>query len=219
MLFDSLSQFKQDEYKSHKATSLNNLGLIYYKNQKYPEAIEAMNSSCTLYEQLSMDYPKQYLLQLTTIKLNLASISKETADLSKAEKLYLDVIDIYYSLVDINPIENLSQISYTQNLLGLLYSGIGEYEKAQNILKEALRIRKELAEKDIDNNLAKVAEIQNNLGSVFEYTENYNKAIEMYNLSIELYDTLAKNGYYFTEKKKEIEDNIKRLEQLYNKNN
>ena len=62
MLFDSLSQFKQDEYKSHKATSLNNLGLIYYKNQKYPEAIEAMNSSCTLYEQLSMDYPKQYLL-------------------------------------------------------------------------------------------------------------------------------------------------------------
>ena len=129
------------------------------------------------------------------------------------------MIDIYYSLVDINPIENLSQISYTQNLLGLLYSGIGEYEKAQNILKEALRIRKELAEKDIDNNLAKVAEIQNNLGSVFEYTENYNKAIEMYNLSIELYDTLAKNGYYFTEKKKEIEDNIKRLEQLYNKNN
>lgn len=222
MLFDSLSQFKQDEYKSHKATSLNNLGLIYYKNQKYQEAIEAieaMNASCTLYEQLSMDYPKQYLLQLTTIKLNLASISKETADLSKAEKLYLDVIDIYYSLVDINPIENLSQISYTQNLLGLLYSGIGEYEKAQNILKEALRIRKELAEKDIDNNLAKVAEIQNNLGSVFEYTENYNKAIEMYNLSIELYDTLAKNGYYFTEKKKEIEDNIKRLEQLYNKNN
>lgn len=219
MLFDSLSQFKQDEYKSHKATSLNNLGLIYYKNQKYQEAIEAMNASCTLYEQLSMDYPKQYLLQLTTIKLNLASISKETVDLSKAEKLYLDVIDIYYSLVDINPIENLSQISYTQNLLGLLYSGIGEYEKAQNILKEALRIRKELAEKDIDNNLAKVAEIQNNLGSVFEYTENYNKAIEMYNLSIELYDTLAKNGYYFTEKKKEIEDNIKRLEQLYNKNN
>ena len=113
----------------------------------------------------------------------------------------------------------IRRISYTQNLLGLLYSGIGESEKAQNILKEALRIRKELAEKDIDNNLAKVAEIQNNLGSVFEYTENYNKAIEMYNLSIELYDTLAKNGYYFTEKKKEIEDNIKRLEQLYNKNN
>jgi tetratricopeptide (TPR) repeat protein len=217
MLFDSLSQFKQDEYKSHKATSLNNLGLIYYKNQKYPEAIKAMNSSCTLYEQLSMDYPKQYLLQLAIIKLNLASISKETLGHSNAEQLYLDVIDIYYSLEDINPKESLSQISTTQNLLGLLYSSIGEYKKSKDILIEALKIRKKLAEKDLDNNLAKVAEIQNNLGNVYEYTENYSNAIEMYNLSLEIYDTLAKNGYHFSEKKEEIQENINRLNQKYNK--
>ncbi len=216
-LFDSLNQLKQGEYKSYQATSLNNLGLIYYKNQRYQEAIEAMNASCILFEELSIDFPMQYILQLATIKINIASISKETLNHTKAEKLYLDVIDIYYSLGDFNLTENLSQISYIQNLLGLLYSSVGEYEKSKNILKEALIIRKKLAEDDIDNNLAKVAEIQNNLGGVYEYTENYNKAIEMYNLSIEIYDILAKNGYYFSEKKEEIQENIKRLNQRYNK--
>ena len=137
----------------------------------------------------------------------------------RAEKLYLETIVIFSKLKDIKPIESLSQISSTQNLLGLLYSSIGEYVKSEKILNEALEIRKVLAEIDLDNNLAKVADIQNNLGSVYEYTEKYNKAIEMYNSSIDIYETLAKNGYYFTEKTKEIEENIKRLNQLYNKSN
>jgi len=219
IFFDSLSKLKQDDYKPYHATSLNNLGLIFYKNQKYQEALDAMNLSCRIFEQLSIEYPSQYLSQLATIKLNLASISKEILNHSKAEKLYLEVINIYSDLSNIKPIESLSQISSTQNLLGLLYSSIGDYEKSEITLSEALIIRKRLAEIDIDNNLAKVADIQNNLGSVYEYTEKYSKAIEIYKQSIEIYNTLAKNGYYFTEKAKEIEENIKRLNQLYIKNN
>ncbi len=218
-LFDSISLLNKDEYKIYHATSLNNLGLIFYKNQKYQQAIDLMDLSSSIFEQLSNEYPIQYLSQLATIKLNLASICKETSNHLRAEKLYLETIDIFSKLKDIKPIESLSQISSTQNILGLLYSSIGEYVKSEKILNEALEIRKLLAKIDLDNNLAKVADIQNNLGNVYEYTEKYNKAIEMYYSSLDIYETLAKNGYYFTEKTKEIEENIKRLNQLYNKSN
>ena len=75
--------------------------------------------------------------------------------------------------------------------IGNLYSDTEKYEQAENAYREALQIRKRLAEINPDTYLPDVARTQNNFGTLYSDTEKYEQAENAYREALQTYKRLA----------------------------
>ena len=83
------------------------------------------------------------------------------------------------------------KVADTQNNLGALYWKVGRFEEANNAYKEAIVIREQVVDKNLENNLPNVAMTQNNLGALYYDLGKYEEAENAYKKALQIRKKLA----------------------------
>jgi len=84
--------------------------------------------------------------QRATMLNNLGNLQRAKNEFDQAETSYLEALEIYRKLAEVNPQTYLPYVATTLNNLGLLQSAKNEFDQAETSYLEALEIRRKLAE-------------------------------------------------------------------------
>ena len=114
-----------------------------------------------------------------------------TQDYVKAEKYYLQSLEICRELEKENPNTYLVDLAIALNNLAASHKAVNENIMALKEYKEALEIRRKLAEENPKMYLAYVATTLNNLANLLKEQNEYPEALEKYEEALEIRRKLA----------------------------
>ena len=110
----------------------------------------------------------------------------------KAEKYYLDAIEIQERLAKKNAAAYEPELAGSYNNAGLFYSDQGQPQKAEKYYLAAIEIQKRLVEKNADAYEPYIAASYNNAGVFYKNQGQPDKAEKYYLDAIEIYERLVK---------------------------
>jgi signal transduction histidine kinase len=197
----------------HKASCFNMLGLAYHRKGWYSSAIKAYEQSIQSFNQV------KEIEQMARVYLNLSNVFQTKKDYRSAQEFNLKALKQFELLKDSSRIAtcyvNLANVnrelkeyekakeyiqtsieilSHLNNIgeLGISYSSKGNLFLTQNLLPEAkvafIQSSSYLQKAGDDGNLAIVLE---NLGETYMRLADYEKSIETYQLSLDIFERLG----------------------------
>lgn len=183
-------------------------GYCFQEHNDFVKAKKYYSRSLAIYRDLVKDNPKAYEPDLASILNNLAVLYKNTQQLSESETLYLEALESYKRLAkDIpkykpiyRPIDKTKEksksyepdVARTLNNLALLYSNTQRLAESETMYLEALKIRRQLAEKDPDIYEPDLAMTLNNLATLYQNTHRLSESETLQLEAIEILKRLAK---------------------------
>jgi len=201
----SINIFKNIKWEEGIATSLNNIGLVYYNQGKIKQALSCYKESLEIHKKLGDK--KGIALSFN----NIASIYKENNNANQAIEYYANSLIIWEEL------EDKKGIAGCLNNIGTLTFEKGNLIKAKNQASKALKIAQDLGYPDQIKNAAEL------LKKIYQKEKSWEKAFEMQSLFITMRDSilnqetkktaLKQNLQYEYEKQKAI-DNAEHDKQL-----
>ena len=162
-----------DDDKSRHQTAL----------QYYDEKVERYKNIEDMVERLYHEVKMEWVLLLIDEFLELR---KKVKPVQREPSLRL--IEVGEELRNYFEGEDRGIVSGT---LGLLYSDLKRFEEAHEAYREALDIRKKLADKNPDVYLPDLATTQNNLGILYWNLKKFEEAQEAYREALKIYKKLA----------------------------
>lgn len=146
-------------YKRGMAKSYNNIGIVYYCQGNYTNALNNYLEAVKVYEEIN---DKQGL-QKTYNNIGVFFFDQQNYD--KAEEYYMASLKIKQELGD------AIGIAKSYNNLGIIAQNKKNYENALAYYEKALAITEEMNNKEV------LAQTLNNMGMVYLLTKEYNKAL------------------------------------------
>ncbi|MFX1250509.1 MAG: tetratricopeptide repeat protein [Promethearchaeota archaeon] len=152
------------ETKDHnwEIVFLNQLGLVYDKQEKFIDALK------TYEEVLRINTQRNNITEKTKDLTHIGIVYEHQREFNKALKYYEEALQINKQQND------LSSIARDYNNMGNIYRELGDLNKALSYYEEALRIDTQ------QNGLDGKARDLQNIGQIYEYTKEFDKAIEYY---------------------------------------
>ncbi|QGY47284.1 tetratricopeptide repeat protein [Maribellus comscasis] len=187
-----LKTYQYAQTKEKKASTLNNLGLLYNELQDYTNAKSAYMEALEISRELTKKYSKNYNSYVAMTLNNMGNLYSDLQDYTNAKNAYLEALEIKRELAKKHPESYISDVATTINNLGNLYSDLQDYTNAKSAYLEALEIRSELAKKYPESYNSDVAMTLNNLGGLFYYLQDYTNAKSAYMEALEIKRELAK---------------------------
>jgi len=188
LYYDALEQAKKMQDSSVMCSVLLNIGVIYYYNKNYDNALVEFNQAIVIARKLNKTN------SLAAALTNLGAISKEEMKWKEADSLFTAALLIR---LEIGP---KSSIAGLYENLGLVSVEINEYKKALDYYNKSLEI------KLVNKVSYEMAAIYANMGNLYFLMKNYSMA-EKYLLFALDNATLAKD----LEKLLEINTSLSRL--------
>ncbi|GAG13819.1 unnamed protein product, partial [marine sediment metagenome] len=93
-----------------------------------------------LYTELAGNNPESYLQKVAMTQNNLGNFYVDLKRFDDAQKMFLESLKIYKSLIIPNPNVYLNDVAMTQNNLGILYYELKDFDRAEHFFKDALEI-------------------------------------------------------------------------------
>ena len=149
-----------------------NLGNNYLRLGNYPQAIAAYDKSLNLWQQLNNKAARGQVLR------GMGNLQIALGNYQKAQKLHQD------SLAIAKEFNDTSGVIYSQNSLGAIAANQGKYDKASQFYRQSLSAIEQLDDADLIQKLT--AQTLNNLASTTHASENYNRALDYYQQSLEI---------------------------------
>ncbi len=168
------------------ASSLNNLGEIYYKQGKYDQAeslfIQSLNIRKNIFGEKDFDTAQSLN--------NLALLYQNQRKYKKSESLLFQSLEIMKNILG----ENHPDIAKSLNNLAGIYLVQRKYEQAEPLLIQSLEImRKILGENNPD-----VAKVLNNLAELCQSQGKYEEAESLYIQSLEIMKKISGENHHNT---------------------
>ncbi|MBN2891101.1 MAG: tetratricopeptide repeat protein [Bacteroidales bacterium] len=157
---DAARIFQETGDLHNYAITASNIGAMYIDNNEFDKAKEYLLIAYNLKDSIVIE---DYYLQTTLI--NLGIVNKEFKDLDKAERFFLDALDISIKNEDVK-----NQITVYLNLI-TLYIDKKDNQKALEYGNLALQLSEEIESEQL------IASSYKKLGSVYNAMKNYTQAI------------------------------------------
>jgi signal transduction histidine kinase len=145
-------------YKKGIATSLNNIGLIYWNLSNYDKTLEYYQKSLKIFEELEN---KRHIAHLLN---NIGIVYKSLNDQDKALDYYLRSLKIKEQLGDKKGIAN------SLGNIGIIYKNLKKYDESLKYYLKALEMTEEIDDK------WGTANTLNNIGNLYVKQQKYDKA-------------------------------------------
>ena len=133
--------------------------------------------------------------ELSQKLFEIASFLCKNNAFDKAEVYWLDCLEVRRRLACEKPQNFESSVADILNNLALLYSDTQRFSESEKMLKEALEIRRRLAEKYIDSTAyiskSLIADTFNNLGHIYSKTQRFSECEKMHKEALEIRRRLA----------------------------
>ena len=195
--FRELADKNPDDYLPKVAETLNSLGLLHTDTERDSEAEEEFSEALKIYQALADKNPDDYLPKVAETLNNLGLLHTDTDRGDEDEEELGEKLKRYRELAKKNPDGYLPKVAKTLNNLGDLYwrnehsDDKEACEKVEDRYCEALKIYRDLAEKNPDDYLPQVAETLNNLALLHENTYSDDEAEEEFDEALRIYRELS----------------------------
>jgi len=177
-----------------QAKILNNLGVMFFKQNQFNKALEQYNKSLAIQRKLVAENFMKYLPELIHSLNNLGTFYANRNDYEKALNLFTEALEICKKSAQDNPKEYLPDLALTFNNVGSLYMSMEQYLEALIYFEETLKIRKELAIADPKTHLPYVGLALNNIGTTYWGKNEIERSIENYKDALKVRRSLAKDN-------------------------
>ncbi|MCK5400190.1 MAG: tetratricopeptide repeat-containing sensor histidine kinase [Flavobacteriaceae bacterium] len=206
--------FERKNLKSELSIAFNNLSEAYYNTNQFDKALEYNNKALTVREQIK---------DTSGIIISTRNI----AQLYSIRKEYRKAIEYYEKTLNyLDPKKDREIRGEILPIIGEEYLQFNDYKKATTYLLQALRLNKNLKNKNgilktynglanLNLKLKKIRLAENQLDEAYALTKQVDNDVELlenYRLRIEL-NTLKrnyKNAFYWQEKYHELKDKIEK---------
>ena len=163
--------------------SINNaIGINYYKQSQYNEALVYFNKSIAYNEKTNNKY------NLISGLLNTGNIYADIGEYTKAINNYNKAIKLS------KEVNHKLGLTYAQNNLGNVYESQGNYLKGISLFKSVLY------EKEIEKDTLGMANTLNSLGIIYQKTDNFEEAIKSHQKSLQYATDLGAKSLIATNK-------------------
>jgi signal transduction histidine kinase len=159
-------------YLKGRARSLSILGLCYDVQVNYKMAIDHLNMSLKINQEINND------LETINCFLNIGNIFFKQGKYTQAREYY------QYSFTNANETGDKQGEAINLNNIGLTYINQGIYTQALTYFQKSLAIVEEIGDKAI------IADCLGNIGVIFYDMEDYTKAFEYYKRSLKIFEEL-----------------------------
>ncbi|MGA3134357.1 MAG: tetratricopeptide repeat protein [Terracidiphilus sp.] len=176
---------------SDRATTLNNLAVLYRATQHIEKAEQAYDEALATYRKLAKNNPEAYLPGVATTLNNLAIMYSETQRLREAEQAYDEALAIRRKLAAINPDAYRSDVAIALINLAVLYRNTQRPQMAEQAHDEALTTFSKLAKDNPAEYLPYVAITLNNLVGLYNDTNRPQMAEQALGKAFTIYQKLA----------------------------
>lgn len=168
----------QGEDNPDVANCYSGIGLIYYYQGKYAEALENHGRALDIYKKVAgEDHP-----EVATSYSNMGIVYFELGEYDKSMECYDKALIIRKKVFG----EEHPEVATVYNNMGNTYIDIGDLENALKCHNRSLEISKKV----LGENHPNVALSYNNLGMIYHFQGNFSKAMEYYNRALEIYKTV-----------------------------
>ncbi|HJK87158.1 MAG TPA: tetratricopeptide repeat protein [Candidatus Megaira endosymbiont of Nemacystus decipiens] len=165
------------------ASSLNNLGNIYWSKRQYDEALKCYKKSLAIREKVyKEDHPS-----ISTSLNNLGTVYYYKKQYDEALKCYKKSFTIDEKLYK----EDHPDIGDSLNNLGTVYWKKRQYDEALKYHKKSLAMREKLYKEDHPD----IGDSLNNLGSVYYSKEQYDEALKYFQKSLVICEKVYKEDH------------------------
>ncbi len=189
------AEYSAEKNISMMITTLQQLGVAYYRRGELQKAEESLLEAWNLSNQITSLEPTK----VATLE-TLGYVYKKLKKYEEAETIYQQVLNVYSE-------QNFSQKwAKIQNSLGNVYLDKNQGSKADNLERAISCFNSALEVYTRESFPSEWAMTQNNLGNAYsdrirgEKAENLELAIVAYNLSLEVYKYLGKINYILASK-------------------
>ncbi|MCB9196499.1 MAG: hypothetical protein H6598_09770 [Flavobacteriales bacterium] len=172
----ALDLYQNELGQELKADLLGELGMAYYFNLKFSDAVYHLVQA----EQILMNL--ELFDKLSKLKNNLALVYEEVGLYDKALNLFFENLEYFEEHNDI------SRLSMTHNNVGICYEKLEQYKNARQHYFIALDIAP-------DEEIYTKAGLFLNLGIILDYQVSYDSAKVYYDSAIALYNQLEYRDY------------------------
>ena len=192
--YEHYKEIPVDRRKTIVSDSLSELGVQYFSEKKYQEALECLNK-CAEIEEIATG-KDSWFLSNTLYYLGLVSTNLKLNH--KAVEYFKRVVDIYrFKEYDLEP-----SFVALLNQLALSYNSIQDYENAVNTIEEAAAIAKKI----YGENSYNYALVLSNAGLCYRAARNYNQAVSAYRISCDILKSWKDSDFtYFSIRQKEAD--------------
>lgn len=173
--YRELAKTPSDRHSSHAASTVNNLGLIYYKTNQFSRAEKAFKEALYMYRMCAQRDPHVHMPYIALALTNLGTLYSHVHNFTESERFHGEALKIYERLAEKNP-DYESSLATTFNNLGTLYWNLKDFAKSEKAYNEALAIRRRLAGKAPDMYEPSLAITLNNIGVLYLDTGKYKEA-------------------------------------------
>ena len=160
----SLIKRVKGEMHEDYATSINDIGVMYFLKGEYPKAIEYYLQAYTIYNFVHDTTSSEYLTCLT----NLGIVYYSTEDYDSAERYIIESASTWKNVFG----EQHPGYAQALNTLGALYTKRQNYSQAEKYYLKALEIRKNIFGEFHEE----IGQCYNNLGTLYLEIGDYLKA-------------------------------------------
>lgn len=180
-------------YNYELANLLSTLGLIYYQEENFAQALLLFEQSVNLYKETGLMNPVHIERAVVSIE-NLAMSYRKTANPDKAEQLILQALTIYKEYLKIDYLQVAP--SYANLLCNYASSKRADknYKEALTLLQQAYTIYEQLDKMDSGMNMDGHALCANLLATVYSELGNRGEAEAYYLKSDAMYDNIKRKG-------------------------
>lgn len=192
----SLKIFEKTDNKRGVATLLNSIGFIYFRKKNLPKAIDYYNQSLTIRKEIG---DKKGLASSLN---NLAAAHEHLGEIDQAMEYYTKCLDEY------GKIDNRNGLSITYNNIGRMYYSIGEMDKARKYSLKGLELSQEMG---MPGNIKGSALT---LSKIYKEEGKGIKALEMFELYIEMRDSVINEQTKITAAKEQAKYEYEKLKAL-----
>ncbi|WP_212748612.1 tetratricopeptide repeat protein, partial [Spirosoma lacussanchae] len=180
--------------ESQRATTLNNLAVLYRANQRFAEAEAAYDEALSIRRQLAQQSPAAYLPNVATTLNNLAILYRANQRFAEAEAAYDEALSLYRQLAQQSPAAYLPNVATTLNNLAVLYSDNQRFAEAEAAYDEALSLYRQLAQQSPAAYLPDVATTLNNLAVLYSDNQRFAEAEAAYDEALSIRRQLAQQS-------------------------
>ncbi len=177
-----------------KATTLNNLALLYHNTQRLKESEQYYIEALEIYRRLAKENPEAYEPDVANTLNNLAALYSHTQRFKESEQYFSEALEIQRRVAKENPAAYEPAVANTLNNLAWLYNDTQRFKEGEQCYSEALEIQRRLAKENPAAYEPAVATTLNHLAALYYYTQRLKEGELYYSEALEIQRRLAKEN-------------------------
>ena len=181
----AIETYRVNGDEDNYANTLYEYAAFLQNNKLYHLIGDLYDLALTIYRKLARKEPHVYKYSMACVFVSLANLHNDQEFLDQAETEYLEALKIFKALAKIQK-QYQKDVATTLHNLATLYMKTYKYKKAENALKKALEIRRELAKANPSDFLNLVATTFDVLGNLYDKMMKYDAAEDAYLEALEI---------------------------------